>query len=405
MVRTSTTDRAMNILHAIRSLDPRLGGPAQVLTQTVTAHARLGHLSEVASLDGAGEPWLGEQPCRVHALGPGRGTYGFAPGYQPWLAAQRGRFDVVVVHGLWQHHGLATRRALAGGDTPYVVFPHGMLDPWFKRAYPLKHAKKWLYWTVAEQQVIRDAAAVLFTSEEERLLARTTYWRYRAREQVVGAGIAMPPPDVEGRQEAAFHACFPHLAGMRVLLFLGRIHPKKGCDLLLQAFAAVAADDARLHLLMAGPDADGWCADLRRLATRLGIAERITWGGMLEGDAKWGALRSAELFALPSHQENFGIAVAEALACGLPVLISRRVNIWREVIEDGAGLAEEDTVDGATTMLRQWCGLGPASRAAMAVAAGSCFHRRFAIERTAERLAGLFAALRERSEHLVGGVT
>jgi glycosyltransferase involved in cell wall biosynthesis len=190
---------------------------------------------------------------------------------------------------------------------------------------------------------------------------------------------------------------------MRTLLFLGRIHPKKGCDLLLHAFAAVAASDPRLQLLMAGPDTDGWSADLRRLAERLGIAARVTWGGMLEGDVKWGALRGAELFALPSHQENFGIAVAEALACGLPVLISRRVNIWREVIEDGAGLAEEDTVAGATATLRQWCELGPASRAAMAVAASACFRERFAIERTATRLAELFAGLRERSEHLVGG--
>lgn len=390
----------MDILHAIRSLDPRLGGPVEVLRQTVAAHARLGHASEVACLDAPDDPWVPDQGCTVHALGPGRGIYGSAPGFAPWLAANHARFAVVVVHGLWQYHGNAVWRVLAGGATPYVVFPHGMLDPWFKRAYPLKHVKKWLYWSWIERRLLRDAAAVLFTTEEERLLARSTFWGYRVREQVVGAGIATPPADDDGRRRAAFLARFPHLADSRILLFLGRIHPKKGCDLLLHAFAA-AADDPALRLVMAGPDQDGWSAELRGLAARLGLAERITWAGMLTGDAKWGALRCAEAFVLPSHQENFGIAVAEALACGTPVLISRRVNIWREVVEDGAGLADEDTQAGTTAVLRRWCALAPDGRAAMGVAAADCFARRFAIERTAARLAKLFAGL-QRAESLVG---
>ena len=312
---------------------------------------------------------------------------------------------MVVVHGLWQYHGFATWRALAGSATPYVVFPHGMLDPWFKRAHPLKHVKKWLYWNWVERQLLRDAAAVLFTTEEERLLARTTFWRYQVNERVVGAGIATPPADEDGRQRAAFLARFPALAATRNLLFLGRVHPKKGCDLLLQAFTTVAGSDPTLRLVMAGPDQDGWCDELRILAGRLGIADRITWAGMLVGDLKWGALRSADAFVLPSHQENFGIAVAEALACGVPALISQRVNIWREVVEDGAGMADEDTVAGTTATLRRWCALGSASRQAMVAAARSCFRRRFAIEHTAAQLAELFADLRERNGQLVGGGT
>lgn len=395
----------MDILHLIRSLDSRLGGPVEVVRQTVEAHGHLGHNSEVACLDAPSDPWIADQPMTVHALGPGRGTYGSSPAFAPWLAVQHARFDVVVVHGLWQYHGLATWRVLAGSATPYVVFPHGMLDPWFKHAYPLKHVKKWLYWTWIERHLLRDAAAVLFTTEEERILARTTFWRYRVQERVVGAGIAAPPAEVGDHQRAAFLAHFPHLSVTRNLLFLGRIHHKKGCDLLVHAFAAVAGSEPGLHLVMAGPDQDGWCDELRRLADNLGIAERITWAGMLSGDLKWGALRSAEAFVLPSHQENFGIAVAEALACGVPALISRRVNIWREVAEDGAGLAEEDTVAGVTAMLRQWCALGSASHQAMVAAARSCFSRRFAIEHTAAQLAELFTDLRERNGQLVGGGT
>ena len=395
----------MDILHLIRSLDSRLGGPVEVVRQTAEAHGHLGHSSEVACLDAPSDPWIAGQPLTVHALGPGRGTYGSSPALASWLAVQHARFDVVVVHGLWQYHGLATWRALAGSATPYVVFPHGMLDPWFKHAYPLKHVKKWLYWTWIERHLLRDAAAVLFTTEEERILARTTFWRYRVQERVVGAGIAAPPADEGDHQRAAFLAHFPHLSATRNLLFLGRIHPKKGCDLLVHAFAAVAGSDPGLHLVMAGPDQDGWCDELRRLAASLGIAGRITWAGMLSGDIKWGALRSAEAFVLPSHQENFGIAVAEALACGVPVLISRRVNIWREVIADGAGVAEDDTITGTTAALRRWCALDAAGRAAMGGAASLCFARRFAIDHTAARLAELFADLRSRTGTLVGSGT
>jgi glycosyltransferase involved in cell wall biosynthesis len=309
---------------------------------------------------------------------------------------------MVVVHGLWQYHGLATWRELSNTGTPYVVFPHGMLDPWFKRSHPLKHVKKWLYWNWSERKLLRDAAAVLFTTEEERLLARTTFWRYRVREQVVGAGIAAPPPDSDGCQRASFLSRFPHLAGTRNVIFLGRIHPKKGCDLLVQAFATVAKGDPDLHLVMAGPDSDGWSDELRRLASSLGVAERITWTGMLMDDCKWGALRNAEVFALPSHQENFGIAVAEALACGVPVLISQRVNIWREVVEDGAGMAEDDTVEGTATLLRQWCAHDVPARKRMGDAATECFGRRFSIDPTSQRLAELFETINHRTENAVG---
>jgi glycosyltransferase involved in cell wall biosynthesis len=271
-----------------------------------------------------------------------------------------------------------------------VVFTHGMLDPWFKRQYPLKHLKKWLYWPWADYRVLRDAAAVLFTSEQERLLARESFWLYRARERVVKYGTS-GPADEASTQIEAFRSRFPELADKRFLIFLGRVHPKKGADLLLQAFAQVLQsrrDGAlpEVQLVMAGPDDHPYAQELKRLAGTLGISERVTWTGMLQGDLKWGALRSAEAFVLPSHQENFGIAVAEALACGTPVLISREVNIWREVTADQAGLAAADTVDGTTELLSAWGKLTQAERDQMRANARGCFEERFHIERAADSL-------------------
>jgi glycosyltransferase involved in cell wall biosynthesis len=107
---------------------------------------------------------------------------------------------------------------------------------------------------------------------------------------------------------------------------------------------------------------------------------------MLSGDLKWGAFHAADAFVLPSHQENFGIAVAEALACGLPVLISNKVNIWREIEQDGGGLVAEDTLAGTRELLEQWVRLAPEQQERMRTSARDCFNQRFEIGRAAKSL-------------------
>ena len=368
----------MKILHVLRSIDPSSGGTYEGVRCLATCQLAMGRMLETVALD---EPNLRHaMPGPVHLLGPCTNKYGRTAALDRWLDQNLTRFTVVVVHGLWQYHGFAVRRACLKAGIPYAVFPHGMLDPWFKRTYPLKHLKKWLYWPWGEYRILRDAAAVLFTAEEERLAARNSFWLYRAREEVVGFGTEPPPPDVEQQREA-FLSRFPHLRNKRLLLFLGRIHPKKGCDLLVRAFAANAGD---LHLVMAGPDPDALRPELERLAGN--SAPRITWTGMLEGAEKWGAFRCADAFILPSHQENFGVAVAEALACEVPALISRRVNIWREIEQDGAGWTAEDNDDGCAELVRRWAQASPAERQRIRNATKSCFSSRFAMAGATARL-------------------
>jgi glycosyltransferase involved in cell wall biosynthesis len=276
-------------------------------------------------------------------------------------------------------------RALAGTTTPYFVFPHGMLDPWFKRTYPAKHFKKLLYWPWAEYRVLRDAAAVLFTAEAERRLARESFALYRCREVVVNYGTAAPSnPE---RAQEAFFAAYPQLQGRPFLLFLGRLHEKKGGDLLINAFIDLRRSnpDLALWLVMAGPCADDeYLRHLRTLGNEAG--DSILFPGMLTGDTKWGALSAAKAFVLPSHQENFGIAVAEALACGTPVLISNKINIWREIEADGAGLVENDDLAGTSRLLARWLAMDENARAGMREEARNCFANRFEIERATDSL-------------------
>lgn len=378
--------RPLRLLNVIRSVDPASGGMAEGLRQSVLATRAMGHVEEVLTLDGPHDEWVRSFPAATHALGPAAGLYGHSERLVPWLRDNAARYDAVVVHGLWQFHSLAVRRALHGGPVPYFIYPHGMLDPWFKRRYPLKHLKKWLYWPWADYRVLRDAAAVLFTAGEEARLAAQSFWLYRARPAVVGYGVALGEPAQLGSAEE-FVQAWPETRGKRIVLFMARLHPKKGGDLLIEAFAEVADSDASLHLVMAGPDdRSGVRAGLEALAARLGVAHRITWTGMLSGSAKWSALKAAEVFALPSHQENFGIAVVEALAMGVPVLISDKVNIWREVVDSGAGFADSDTVVGALKTLLDWLLLRPEQRDAMRLRAAACFEQHFHMAAAARRL-------------------
>jgi glycosyltransferase involved in cell wall biosynthesis len=381
----------MKILHLVATIDPRTGGPLEGVRQCGAQLMSMGHLVEVASLDAPDAEFLRAFPLPVHALGPSHGHYRYTPRLVPWLREHAARFDAVIVNGLWQYHSLGAWKALHSTGVPYYVFAHGMLDPWFKRAYPLKHLKKWLYWPWAEYRVLRDARGVLFTTEDERILARRSFWLYRATERVVSFGTSAPPHDAT-RLRDLFWATYPELKNKRVILFLGRIHVKKGCDLLIRAFAHIAQSEPDTHVVIAGPDCTGWMATLKAQAEELGIANRITWPGMLQDDHKWGAFYASDAFILPSHQENFGIAVAEALGCGVPALISDKVNIWREVEADGAGFVASDTPAGTEQNLTRWLALNPASQRRMRAQAVETFNARFTIEAMSKDLLSVLQA-------------
>jgi glycosyltransferase involved in cell wall biosynthesis len=381
----------MKILHIISSVDPAGGGPIEAVRQLASVSMSDGHEVEVASLDAPDAPHLKGFPLLVYPLGPGTLAYGFSPRFVPWLRENARNYDAVIVNGLWQYHSFGAWRALRRSGTPYFVFTHGMLDPWFARTYPLKHLKKWMYWPWGEYRVLRDARAVLFTCEEERVLARQSFWLYSCNEVVVNLGTASPTGD-SGAQTRAFYDRFPHLREKRLALFMGRIHLKKGCDLAIQAFAKVLAKDPDWHLVMAGPDQVGWQAKLSSLAEELKVADRITWTGMIRGDVKWGAFHASEIFVLPSHSENFGIVVAEALACSVPVLISDKVNIWREIERDGAGLVSPDDLPGTMNLLLRWSQMPEAEKNAMRQRARECFLNRFEIQKAASALINAISA-------------
>lgn len=392
----------MRILHIVGTMNPAAGGSTEVVRMLVN-FAPPGFESEIATTDPPDSAWLRELPVPAHGLGTPTGSW-YAPAMVPWLRTNRARFDGAIVHGLWAYAGIAARRGLHG-HLPYVVFPHGMLDPYFKRRFPLKHLKKWPYWLLAEYWNLRFAERALFTTPLERDLALQSFPLHRWTPMVMPLGTEPPPADTASLLSAFYQRC-PELApassgrpGKPFLLYLGRIHPKKGADLLLDAFAlgpdAIAAHDPELDLVMAGPGAepdatDGFGPEVRARLAGTPFADRVHWPGMLRGEAKWGAFAACQAFILPSHQENFGIAVVEALASGRPVLLTHPVNISPEIATTRCGLVDDDTPAGIHRMLSAWLALPAAERRSMGERALQTFRTHYDMRRNTEAILRVF---------------
>jgi glycosyltransferase involved in cell wall biosynthesis len=373
----------MKILHVISSIDARQGGTSEMVLQFGREALRQGHEVEIATVDNPAAEWIRDFPLTLHALGPGWTAYAYSGKFQRWLHANVRRFDAVIVHGLWQFTGVAVRRACQETETlpkqPYFVYTHGMLDPYFDR-FPLKRLKKNLFWWWADYLVLRDARTIFFTAEEERRGAHVSFKSLRGDESIAPLGIDDPPPFSAVMREA-FQEAVPGLEKRPYLLFLGRIHRKKGCDMLLRVWPTIAADNPDLCLVMAGPDQTGWTPKLKKISN-----ERVFWPGMLTGNAKWGALRGAAAFILPSHQENFGLAIVESLACSTPVLISRKVNIWREIALSSGGYAEDPDDIGTRFMIERYLELSKPQKASFRYLARSTFEKHFLLSKAVENL-------------------
>jgi len=403
----------VKILNVIGSIEARNGGTTDHVFSSSRVWARLGHSCHVLCLDPSDADCVVRSGVVTFAIGPKsefyRRTvrffpllrYGYTPALGRWLRANAQNYDAIILNGLWNFTSYGSWLVLRKLNVPYYVCPHGMLDPWMKTMRPVGHFLRIVFWRLLERKVLRDARAVFFASEEERRLAGITFFQRDSYSHVVGYGAEDIVGDPDA-QKSAFLSSFPNLRGRRLILFLGRIHPKKGVDLLIEAFARVAGEFPEFDLIVAGPDDMEMQRQLIKVVADFKVRERIHWTGMLTGEQKSGAFRCSDFFVLASHQENFGIAVVEAMAVAVPVLITKKVNIWREVQSGGGGHAVNDDIDGVVEGLRHMCRL-PADRLAiMKINARNCFLKRFNIENNATELACLMMELGNGTEAQAG---
>ncbi|WP_242691608.1 glycosyltransferase [Desertivirga arenae] len=384
-------------------MNPSSGGPCQGIRNSIPILEQRGIFREVVSLDDPESPFIGKDKFPIHALGPGRSPWCYSDKLIPWLRDNICRFDVVIVNGLWLYHSYAVTKVIKQLEAEITktgsslklpklfIMPHGMLDPYFQRApeRKLKAFRNWLYWKFIEGEVVNRASGVLFTCETELLLARETFEHYKPRKELnIGYGIEKPPMYNERMKDAFLDLC-PEVRGQKYLLFLSRIHHKKGVDILVNAYLRLLESHHNLpKLVIAGPGLDSAYGE--KIKEIVDSSEKsknaIFFPGMLSGDSKWGAFYGAEAFVLPSHQENFGIAVVEALACETPVLISKEVNIWREIESADAGIVANVNLEETVDMLKKWLQLPLDKKQQFRDNAIKCFEKHFHIVPAAIRM-------------------
>lgn len=330
----------MRTLHIIATLAPITGGPAKVAFEMARAEARLGIQSSVFTShhhDPRPEPFGGRVEKRegVKIRYFPLGFPHFWATSWPMAIALREELrstDIVIVHSLYLFHDFVAATLCRRMRVPYLVLPHGSLEPYIYRQHRWRKA-------VAEvlfnNRLLRNSAGILFTSALEKTLGEQ--YTFGTKGFVVRLGIDLAdyqpvtPP-------GSFRARYPETQGRRIILFLSRLDPKKGLDILIESFSKVLAVQSDIHLVIAGPDF-GIETQIRAWLETKNLMGRVTFTGMITSQDKLALLQDADVFVLPSHSENFGIGVVEAMHFGMPVLVSDQVNLWLDVVEAGAGLA------------------------------------------------------------------
>jgi len=334
----------IRILHVIASIAASTGGPARAVVDMARAVAARGHAVSIYTTDR--DMTAAERAAPMPDDGVERHV--FAQGFPQLFAtswplaraldAAIPKADIVHIHSLYLFHVWYAAKLCRKHGVPYLLRPHGSLDPFLWKRH---RARKKLLELAFQDRVIAHVAALHYTAEEEMRLAAP--YVHGAKGVVVPNGLDMAAyPELPAK--GGFIARHPELAGTKPVLFLSRINFKKGLDVLIPAFAKALAADPALRLVVAGPD-DGYKATAEGFAASARVADKIVWVGMLDAASKRDAFADCALFALPSWSENFGIAIVEAMACGVPVVISDRVNIWREIEVAGAGLVSPPDVD------------------------------------------------------------
>ena len=342
----------MRVLHVIPSLDPSAGGPTTALIGMASAQARAGLDISVLTTwrDGQSPVAVKEfeqAGVRLTQVGPVTGALRRHPDLAAQIEQLTSQTDVVHIHSVWEEPQHLAARAANRKGKPYIITPHGMLDPW---SLAQKKWKKRLYMAWRLRRDLNQATALHFTTEAERDACRPL--GLKPPSVVIPLGISweefesLPPRDVLRRR-------YSQIEDRKILIFLGRIHPGKGVEYLVPALTQTRT---KPFLVVVGPDSNGYRATIEAMVDQAGLKDRVIFTGMLKGADRVLALAGADLFALPSDHENFGMSVVESLAAGTPVIVSNDVALCSEVIGGKVGSVVQRDPKAIATAIDAWLG-------------------------------------------------
>lgn len=387
----------MKLLVVVPALGAVYGGPSKSVIELARALGKSGVSVDVVTTNADGDrtintplhQWIEQDGYRVRYFPYlGWGDYKLSLSMARWLIAHSHRYDLVQTNAIFSLTNLPAYLTCRWQNVPYVIIPRGMLEPW---AMSYKAWKKKVYYTLLEQPALQSASAIqmLASSEAEQI----KLLQLKSPVVISPNGIhrqdfeTLPSPDL-------FYQQFPNTRSKKIILFLGRIDPKKGLNFLAHAFGKVSADFTDVHLVVAGPDSVGFLPMAKQYFADSGCLDSVTFTGILSGDVKYGALAAADYYIAPSYSEGFSMSVLEGMAAGLPCVITTGCN-FPEAGEAGVALVAEVDDEAIATALHQ-CLADPQAAAVMGDRAKQFIFDHYTWDKVANNLSTYYQSIVEQ---------
>lgn len=345
----------MKVLIVIPALGTVYGGPSKCVVESAQALGNLGIDIDIVTTNANGSTnldvplytWIAEKTYRIQYF-PYWDLldYKISLSLAQWLFQHVTSYDLVHTNAIFSYSELPAYWACQQHQVPYIVTPHGMLEPW---ALSYKAWKKRLYYTLLEKPALERASAIQMLASTEA--ERTRALNLKAPLVIIPNGIH--PQDFEYLPEPElFYQNFPDTRHKTLVIFLGRIDPKKGLDLLATAFAQVHSNFPQTHLIVAGQDNIGFLPTARSYFAQAGCLDSVTFTGMLTGALKYAALAAASVYVAPSYSEGFSMSVLEGMASGLPCVITTGCNFPEAATAQAAHVANINADEIARALIQ-----------------------------------------------------
>ena len=361
------------ILSIIDSLNPKDGGPSHSLFDIALSNKQnniqhdilyIGKKQKINDLSG----------IKIIALNDSIFKYGISLKLIFWLYQNKNNYNLFIIHGLWQFITLLSRIII---PNKYLVFTHGMLDPYFK-SEKFKSFKKKIYWNIFEKKNLQKAKFVLLNSIKEKKQINNTFVKTNGiKFKLINYGIYTKDINFK-KSKLKFYSKFKFLKNYKLIVYIGRIHPKKGLDILIDAFEKI--DNKRYILLIAGDINNKYAKALIQKVKNKNNSKKIIFANFLKGEIKWGAISNAASTILPSHGENFGVSIAESLLAGTPVICSNKVGTSKQIKESNAGIIVKNNKLSLYQGIMKFINLSQKQKEKLSKNSITCFNKNFNIK-------------------------